>query len=717
MEEDDFEMEKYYRACVNQTTGEAENCIQQVPAQNIRCLNNCAMELCPHDSLCSGDTNDPLSPYSSLDCEEEKWCRQYEVVDLLVSNQFGFVPRTYHCHDLHGRFTQNPGAVLQPDGSLGDCLFGDQKTRVNRMLVGEYAYCDGIECEDVFVGGFRSVDYDPRYRTWYMTTKQLQRPTWSQPYPFFSTGDLGITFSHPIYSQQPKLGMLNNTTQQSQEVVFEGVLGVDYTFQDLGAFLNSSYGVSKEIVAIYERAAPHFLVASSTSFKAAAKVLKNDKAKPCPYEFDDGQHCTVIRRSMADFASGEHAQDPLVYAAYITQENQDYPQGLVSVKVSDIPGTQAYASQSSFYSAGDKNLEWIIVVISPVERSSVDAVTKEDSLFGVVCTIAGLGFLLCIFMLVSFLSQRKSRAVILADWRFTSAFLTGCALCNLASLALLGDNTEALCILRMWSYHLVFALALSPLFVKVYRIYMLVGSTDRNPAIISSTVAFAMTMPIVLIQVTILTIFTIIDPAQPEESILIEDSGATQTVECKHDTPAFLITVLTFEIGLVLVGCALAFAARKVDPGFGQSTELLFSMFNIAFIGTGIGIITLVMDVDQPGKIVLYTMGSFWSTVYSSAAFVVPRLLQARNDTEAKARSQPQTNRTEGKARAMSSEDSNAGHHPSRPLSEKDITRWSAVVGDHPNRPLSEKDITGWSAVQNDDDYATGTRSLTSQIE
>jgi len=45
------------------------------------------------------------------------------------------------------------------------------------------------------------------------------------------------------------------------------------------------------------------------------------------------------------------------------------------------------------------------------------------------------------------------------------------------------------------------------------------------------------------------------------------------------------------------------------------------------------------MSVEEIGKYVLQTIGILWGTVFSSAAFVVPRLLQSRRDkTKARVR-------------------------------------------------------------------------------
>lgn len=317
-----------------------------------------------------------------------------------------------------------------------------------------------------------SKDYDPRYRSWYLQTKAKQRSNWVKPYPFFTELDLGITFSQPFYTYD----------EVSRREIFRGVFAVDYTFEDIKRFLIQSYGsgsgstednninignstaTDDTYVVIYEAQEPHYIVASSTGRNAASKVLKSDPTIPCPDAESDQDLCDVQRVKMFDLQGQQ--DDDILRVSYMEQVKRNYPRDLVASKLSDEPGAEAYVSQSSFYQSGE-DLEWIILVISPIPQDETDSLTNEDSLFGVVCVVASLGFVLCAAMFATFVYKRKSRAVILADWRFTSAFLMGCALLNLSSFTFLGENTDGLCMLRMWSFHFLFAVALSPLFVKV----------------------------------------------------------------------------------------------------------------------------------------------------------------------------------------------------------------------------------------------------------
>jgi hypothetical protein len=129
---------------------------------------------------------------------------------------------TNFCFNDQGQFSQEPGMVLNP---LGDdretkertsCRFGDGSL-VQRNLTGEYAACGGGVCSTVFAGGYASLEYDPRYRPWYTTTKEIQKPNWMSPFAFFTLG-LGITYSEPIYT----------TEEDTGRQIFAGVVAVDY---------------------------------------------------------------------------------------------------------------------------------------------------------------------------------------------------------------------------------------------------------------------------------------------------------------------------------------------------------------------------------------------------------------------------------------------------------------------------------------------------------
>lgn len=686
----------YHGACVNAMTGEPETCTKKVGSQYISCVDDCSYKLCPDQET--------ESCRDSTECAlKQKWCQDYKILNVTEDDPpRGFIPRTDHCITDQGKFTEERGSVLKADGTLGSCFYADKTTRVERQdVVGDFGYCKKLKdrgalinstdavCSDTFVGGFRSRDFDHRWRPWYIRTKELQRPNWFV-YTFFDVGDLGISYCLPFYKRDEATG----------RNLFDGVFAADYTFHNISNFLRSSYPNEDGVhVVIYETAQPNHMVAVSTGRHVAKMVLIDDETVPCQDSLasEVTEACKNIRASMGSLEHSNEPFDDVLFGAYSAQQEM----GKTGELAASETDSQAYVSQSIDFVDGE-DLQWTILIISEVERSTTDAVTPSHSLFAVVCLIAVLGFLACSIMFLFMFLKRKTRAVILADWRFTLAFLLGCALLNLSSLTFLGDNTEELCLARMWSFHLLFAVTMSPLLVKVYRMYRLVGSQEQSPTVISNPQAVVLTMPIVLLQVAILVTFTIVDPSVPVTTMTIDDSVITQTIECTQETNAFGITVLVFEAGILFIGCVLAFLTRNLAANIGQSKEMIFSIYNIAFVGLVTLVISYVTDIDAVGRAVFFSMGIFCGTVFSSAAFVLPRVY---SEGESIFRSIPLTSglrRSSKGTNNKGSDKSSPEGANSKPGSADEPTK-GTIVAKRSGKSVSfltEAPATGWSAME-----------------
>ena len=89
-----------------------------------------------------------------------------------------------------------------------------------------------------------------------------------------------------------------------------------------------------------------------------------------------------------------------------------------------------------------------------------------------------------------------------------------------------------------------------------------------------------------------------------------------------------------FEAGLVVAACVLAYMTRNLNSDFGESKQLIFAMYNIALVGTVIVVVISLSDMDSNGNSILKAIGVFWGTLISTAAFVLPRMVQVRHDSE-----------------------------------------------------------------------------------
>jgi hypothetical protein len=398
--------------------------------------------------------------------------------------------------------------------------------------------------------------------------------------------------------------------------------------EDIANFLIESYGDSSTTVVIYEADEPNYVIGSSTGSDSAKLFLTSDLSKPCPVNSGTNIPCTPIRVPMSEL-SGD-PMDSVLVRSYQVHENANYPQELLTVKDSEDPGSEIFVSQSTTFEQAGAQLRWRVIITSPGQESSSDAITVGNQLFPVIILIGGLGLAGCLFLFGVFYSKRKEKAVIYADWRFTLAFIMGCVLLNGSTFTLLGSNTDSTCLLRRWTFHLFFVMALAPLFIKVWRIKQLVGMAHMRRNTISNYQAALYTLPMIMTEVIILTLFTFVDPLKQTEMIENSDGVVLQRIVCDSETSAFFIVQVVYEAGVVLVGCILAYLTRNMDSNFGESKQLIFAMYNIALISTVIVIVISVTDMDENGKSVLQAIGVFWGTVFSAAAFVIPRMMQVR---------------------------------------------------------------------------------------
>ena len=137
-------------------------------------------------------------------------------------------------------------------------------------------------------------------------------------------------------------------------------------------------------------------------------------------------------------------------------------------------------------------------------------------------------------------------------------------------------------------------------------------------------------VPMLCTQIFILLVVSLADPPRQTSQIEIMPGLITNDLICAHNTPALFITELIYEAGLIVAGCYLAYLTRNVDERFGEAKQLIFSMYNIAFIGVVFLIVDNVATITPAGKNVLQAVAVLWGTVFSSAAFVIPRLISVR---------------------------------------------------------------------------------------
>ncbi|AFY70738.1 putative PAS/PAC sensor protein [Thalassoporum mexicanum PCC 7367] len=202
--------------------------------------------------------------------------------------------------------------------------------------------------------------YNPRLRPWYEQTVALDRINWSDIYTYIG-GELGITVAAPLYNRQQQ---------------FQGVVGVDYTLDLIGDFLQDLNISTNAQVFIVERSGG--LVATSTT--EAPFSLGRD---------------TEPQRKLAI----ESNNDLTKAVANHLQDNYD-----------KLTAFQA-PMQLDFQAAGDRQfvqvlpfqdeigLDWLIVVVVP-EQDFMANINANTRITVLLC-LAALIVAICIAILTS----------------------------------------------------------------------------------------------------------------------------------------------------------------------------------------------------------------------------------------------------------------------------------------------------------------------------
>lgn len=604
---------------------------------------------------------------------QKTWCTNYTIKTYNESTskkRRGYIPRTKSCINKSGLPEQKIGQVLLyiSTKKLGNCYSYDRRAIIQNNVTGPYQFCqannkkmnrtitiDGdsnsfitsnvkndarINCSTTFLGGYESIPYDPRVRNWYIATKQQQKPSWSDPYPFFQGNDIGITYSIPLYQYYNvtnTIANVNKDNMKQQRKVFYGAIAVDYLLGKLSEFFTKEFFNTDIMLLIVEAKEPNYIIATSTGVSATKIVLKSNTSQIC-HNSDNVDDCVMTRISVMELANQYDPKDLLtdqynsnatiLKKTFMEHQRDNFPlMKLVLVKTTDDIGSAAYVSQGNIFQ--QQNLQWRAFVIMPMTRSNNDAIVKGSTMFIVVCIISSVGFITCMLLFHIFFKKRNQKAMIHADWRFTCAFIFNCSLLNISSFTLLGPNTNQLCMLRMWSFNSLFACALSPLFVKVWRMHhLLTASRGFRRVNVGHRLAFLYSLPIILLELILLMIFSLIDPPRAVENIITSGSNFSQEVTCSQQNNTFFITQVIFNGILVVIGCILAFQTRDVDPKFGEAKQLVFSMYNVAFTGIVIILIFQLVDLDQVSKIIMQAIGVLWGSFFCSFAFVLPRVLE-----------------------------------------------------------------------------------------
>ena len=138
--------------------------------------------------------------------------------------------------------------------------------------------------------------------------------------------------------------------------------------------------------------------------------------------------------------------------------------------------------------------------------------------------------------------------------------------------------------------------------------------------------------PFILFQVLMLTLASIFDPPRKENAVEISGSASIQRLFCGHQKHVFSITQAIYLGGLTICGCVLAYKSRNLGSSVGEAKQMFFAMYNIALVALIVMVSWYTLKSDNKSFYITMTLGICWGTVFSGAAFVLPRLLKIKEN-------------------------------------------------------------------------------------
>ena len=129
-----------------------------------------------------------------------------------------------------------------------------------------------------------------------------------------------------------------------------------------------------------------------------------------------------------------------------------------------------------------------------------------------------------------------------------------------------------------------------------------------------------------------LTLASILDPPLKVDDVEISGSASTRSIFCGHERLFFIITQAIYLGGLTICGCVLAYKSRNLGSSVGEAKQMFFAMYNIALVALIVLVLRYPLKIDSKSFNIVMTLGICWGTVFSGATFVLPRLLQIKEN-------------------------------------------------------------------------------------
>ncbi len=173
----------------------------------------------------------------------------------------------------------------------------------------------------------------------------------------------------------------------------------------------------------------------------------------------------------------------------------------------------------------------------------------------------------------------RNHSVIKKSSPVLCCMIVGGAIISYISVYFWLDTTDPYCVLRVWLLTIGFTVMYSSFFAKEWRLWKIFNPKAlKSISRITDRTLIKIVLVVLAIECVIVLFWFIFFPYLQRVTTDFESIEESITFECHSDTPAFLYTMLALNCALLLFGCFLAIATRRLPSAYNESQHLAFSV-------------------------------------------------------------------------------------------------------------------------------------------
>ncbi|CAJ1965339.1 unnamed protein product [Cylindrotheca closterium] len=225
--------------------------------------------------------------------------------------------------------------------------------------------------------------------------------------------------------------------------------------------------------------------------------------------------------------------------------------------------------------------------------------------------MVAVNYIVIIGLVAWMIFKKKSHQIRLSQPFFLLMILLGCGISTSTILAMMseseGDGPVRACMAVPWLYSVGFSITFGCLFAKIRRVYLIFKSAaDFRRSKVTFGETCSITAAVLLVDVTILMVWSIVDPLHWERTITSSDKfGVPLSSEgictCQY-WEVWVSSISLLHGGLLAIACYLCYQARDIPTKFSEGKYVSIAMFsNLQIFVVGLPILVILGSDSSAG--------------------------------------------------------------------------------------------------------------------